>query len=76
MAAPNASEWLRKALDLSGGDTPFPWQEELLARFAAGKIERSVDIPTGLGKTGVMAIWLVARCSAAGRAARPHDDRR
>ncbi len=30
-----------------------------------GNIERSLDIPTGLGKTGVMAIWLVARACGA-----------
>ncbi len=29
-------------------------------RFLTGKIERTLDIPTGLGKTAVMAIWLVA----------------
>jgi CRISPR-associated endonuclease/helicase Cas3 len=56
-----AREWLRAALGLSDGDTPFPWQEELLTRFVSGRIERSLDIPTGLGKTAVMAIWLVAR---------------
>lgn len=61
----SANEWLRKALGLSAGETPFPWQEELLARFLAGTIERSIDIPTGLGKTGVMAIWLVARACGA-----------
>ena len=60
-----ANEWLRRALDLRDGDTPFPWQEELLSRFAAGTVERSLDIPTGLGKTGVMAIWLVARAQGA-----------
>ena len=66
MSAPHVNEWLRKALGLSRLETPFPWQERLLARFASGKIERSIDIPTGLGKTGVMAIWLVARaCGAA-----------
>jgi CRISPR-associated endonuclease/helicase Cas3 len=43
------------------GQTPFPWQQELLRRFANGMIERSLDIPTGLGKTAAMAIWLVAR---------------
>lgn len=58
--------WLHEALGLSGGDTPFPWQERLFTRFRDGAIERSLDIPTGLGKTAVMAIWLVARaCNAA-----------
>lgn len=54
-------KWLREALGLREEDSPFPWQEELFRRFASGKIERSLDIPTGLGKTAVMAIWLVAR---------------
>jgi CRISPR-associated endonuclease/helicase Cas3 len=30
-----------------------------------GEIPRALDIPTGLGKTAVMAIWLVARASGA-----------
>jgi CRISPR-associated endonuclease/helicase Cas3 len=54
-------KWLREALGLREEDSPFPWQEELFKRFASGTIERSLDIPTGLGKTAVMAIWLVAR---------------
>ncbi len=57
--------WLREALDRAEADTPFPWQEELFTRFAKGTIERSLDIPTGLGKTAVMAIWLVARAHGA-----------
>ncbi len=46
------------------GNSPFPWQEELLEQFKKGIIERSLDIPTGLGKTAVMAIWLAARARA------------
>jgi len=57
--------WLRGALGLSEGETPFPWQDRLLARFMDGTVERWLDIPTGLGKTGVMAIWLVARARGA-----------
>lgn len=63
MTAPN--QWLREALDVPEGNTPFPWQEELFARFVSGTIERALDIPTGLGKTAVMAIWLVARACGA-----------
>jgi CRISPR-associated endonuclease/helicase Cas3 len=59
------TRWLHDALALSGDDTPFPWQEELLRRFAQGRIDHALDIPTGLGKTAVMAIWLVARASGA-----------
>ena len=61
MALGERNEWLRLALGLPDGETPFPWQEELLERFAAGVFDRALDIPTGLGKTAVMAIWLIAR---------------
>ena len=60
-----APAWLHGALGLSDNETPFPWQQELLKRFAAGEIDPALDIPTGLGKTSVMAIWLVARALGA-----------
>lgn len=56
----------RKALGLEDNETPFPWQEELLTKFVDGISSRmSLDIPTGLGKTSVMAAWLVARSQEA-----------
>lgn len=56
---------LHKALGLGPDETIFPWQEELLNRMLRGHIPELIDIPTGLGKTAVMAIWLVARaCDA------------
>lgn len=58
-------QWLMHALRLNVGEAPFPWQEELLARMLDGKIAECVDIPTGLGKTAVMAVWLVARALGA-----------
>src|SRR6266478_3157937 len=42
------------------GDLPFPWQEGLFGEFAEGRFPRALDIPTGLGKTSVMTIWLIA----------------
>lgn len=39
---------------------PFPWQRALYDRFVAGDFPRACDIPTGLGKTSVIAIWLLA----------------
>lgn len=40
---------------------PFRWQARLFAdRFASGRIPPRVDLPTGLGKTSVVAIWLLA----------------
>ncbi|MFQ3590139.1 MAG: type I-U CRISPR-associated helicase/endonuclease Cas3, partial [Chloracidobacterium sp.] len=51
-------ELLKSAL---GEKPPFPWQLALLQRFRNGPPVSSLDIPTGLGKTAVMAVWLVAR---------------
>lgn len=59
-------EWLRGALGLQTDETAFPWQERLLTEhFAKGWIPHALDIPTGLGKTSVIAIWLAARAAGA-----------
>ena len=44
------------------GHEPFPWQERLYDKFLAGEdeIPPTCDIPTGLGKTSVIAVWLIA----------------
>jgi CRISPR-associated endonuclease/helicase Cas3 len=60
-----ATDCLRTALGLDDDQTPFPWQEELLNRFRSEVIPPALDIPTGLGKTAVIAIWLVARSEGA-----------
>jgi len=39
---------------------PFPWQRRLFTELIGGSIPAACDIPTGLGKTSVMAIWLLA----------------
>lgn len=39
---------------------PFPWQSALYAEFISGHIPTSASIPTGLGKTSIVAIWLIA----------------
>ena len=45
---------------------PFPWQKRLFEEyFASGLLPPAVDIPTGLGKTAVMAVWLLARAAGA-----------
>src|SRR6266498_2228259 len=45
------------------GHPPFPWQSSLYERLRLGDFEsiRVCDIPTGLGKTSIIAIWLIAR---------------
>lgn len=60
-----AAESLRGALGLDEAQAPFPWQVELLRRFCQDEAVSSLDIPTGLGKTAVMAVWLTARARGA-----------
>jgi len=62
---PQEMDWLRCALGLDEAQASFPWQFELLRRFRQGEDVSSLDIPTGLGKTAVMAVWLVARALGA-----------
>lgn len=48
------------------GHSPFPWQQRLFDEwFRKGKMPCAVDIPTGLGKTNVMTLWLLARAAGA-----------
>lgn len=42
---------------------PFRWQERLFRHFLNGGLPSCLDLPTGLGKTSVMAIWYLARPS-------------
>lgn len=42
------------------GNSSFPWQQALYDRFVAGDIPASCYLPTGLGKTSVIAVWLIA----------------
>jgi CRISPR-associated endonuclease/helicase Cas3 len=47
------------------GNIPLSWQRRLfLQYFLRGDIPPALDIPTGLGKTSVIAIWLAARALA------------
>ena len=48
------------------GHRPFPWQRRLFEEyFSRGALPPAVDIPTGLGKTAIMAVWLLARAAGA-----------
>jgi CRISPR-associated endonuclease/helicase Cas3 len=42
------------------GNVPFPWQIRMYNKFVSGIFPDSANIPTGLGKTTIVAIWLIA----------------
>ena len=46
--------------ELLTSHVPFPWQQRLFNEFLQRQIPKSCDIPTGLGKTAVIPIWLLA----------------
>lgn len=56
---------LAVAMGVREVDDLFPWQLRLLDEMLAGRVPSALDIPTGLGKTAVIAIWLVARSMGA-----------
>jgi CRISPR-associated endonuclease/helicase Cas3 len=52
------------------GNAPFPWQRALYERFVSDRsdnIPASCNLPTGLGKTSVIAVWLIALANHPGR---------
>ena len=51
-----------RQFQLLTGKAPLRWQERLFHdHFVKNDICSAIDLPTGLGKTMVMAIWLIAR---------------
>jgi CRISPR-associated endonuclease/helicase Cas3 len=49
------------------GHEPFAWQGRLYAQhLARGHVPAALDIPTGLGKTSVIVVWLIALAQQAG----------
>jgi CRISPR-associated endonuclease/helicase Cas3 len=65
----SAIDFERAFHDLTG-NAPFPWLGAMYAEFTAGRFPASVTLPTGLGKTSVIAVWLLALASHAERVPR------
>src|SRR5437588_246717 len=42
------------------GNEPFAWQRKLFDKLTRGAFPSECDIPTGLGKTSIIIIWLLA----------------
>lgn len=60
----------KSTFNLLTGNSPFPWQEALYERFVSDRpdnIPSSCNLPTGLGKTSVVALWLIALMNHPGR---------
>ena len=51
--------------DNGEGHTPFRWQKRLLRRLLDADLPQAVDVPTGLGKTSAMGLWLIALAEGA-----------
>ena len=54
------NDCFRALTHLPESETPFPWQEKLFNELVQRRFRETCDIPTGLGKTSVIAIWLLA----------------
>ncbi|MFN7022020.1 MAG: type I-U CRISPR-associated helicase/endonuclease Cas3 [Phycisphaerales bacterium] len=44
---------------------PLKWQTRMYERFMCGDVPGNCQLPTGLGKTSVIPIWLIALCAGA-----------
>ncbi len=54
------NECFKALTSLEESESPFPWQEKLFQEFVQKRFRSTCDIPTGLGKTAVIAVWLLA----------------
>ncbi len=44
---------------------PYPWQQKLFDAFLKGEIREDISLPTGSGKTSILAVWLIALAAGA-----------
>lgn len=66
MKAVEVTMQFEHAFQVLTGYHPLRWQSRLFAQyFERGALPQAIDVPTGLGKTAVMALWLIARAQGA-----------
>ena len=53
-------EFFERGFKSMTGHVPFKWQKNLYQHFLKGDVPEYVDIPSGCGKTSIMAIWVLA----------------
>jgi len=51
--------------EVTGHEDYFLWQKRLYEMLCAGEIPEQLDLDTGLGKTVIIALWLLARAAGA-----------
>lgn len=56
------ADYFQRSFPALTGRHPFPWQWELFRELCDGVPPEEVSLPTGCGKTSVMALWLLALC--------------
>jgi CRISPR-associated endonuclease/helicase Cas3 len=66
--SPNVTSFSENFFRLTG-HAPLRWQERLFDQFKNGAIPQALDLPTGLGKTSVIVVWLLALAWQAERGA-------
>ena len=74
----NGNPNFSKSFELLTGHAPMRWQQRLFdEHFAADKcLPSAVSVPTGLGKTAIMAIWLVSLAEQMKNSGKPALPRR
>lgn len=58
----SSTEFFAKSFEALTGFSPMAWQIRLYERMVGGDIPETLSLPTGLGKTSVIYIWLIALC--------------
>jgi CRISPR-associated endonuclease/helicase Cas3 len=60
----SASNDFDRHFELLTGNRPFPWQQSLYQHFIINKFPDTCTLPTGLGKTSIIPVWLIALAHA------------
>jgi len=54
-------DWFKQQFGNLTHHSPYPWQVNLFNSFIEGVIPSNINLPTGVGKTNAIVVWLLAR---------------
>ena len=60
IVVPESAPRFASVFQALAGNSPYPWQEELFLELLSDSFPRNINLPTGSGKTSIMAVWLAA----------------